>query len=65
MAQPPEILKSMTDSIEGDIVKMSEVENQISDLAIKMELSKKAMKTLTKIHRAMCMKEKTGESAGN
>ena len=65
MTQPPEILKSMTDSIEGDIAKMSEVQNQISDLAVKVESSKKAMKTLTKIHRAMCVKEKAAENAGN
>jgi hypothetical protein len=65
MTQPPEILKSMTDSIEGDIAKMSEVQNQTSDLAVKMELSKKAMKTLTRIHRAMCVKEKAAENAGN
>jgi hypothetical protein len=65
MTQPPEILKSMTDSIEGDIAKISEVQSQISELAIKMELSKKAMKTLTKIHRAMCTKDKAAESGGN
>ena len=55
----------MTDSIEGDIAKMSEVQNQTSDLAVKMELSKKAMKTLTRIYRAMCVKEKAAENAGN
>jgi hypothetical protein len=65
MTQPPEILKSMTDSIEGDISKVSEVQSQISELAAKMELSKKAMKTLTKIHRAMCTEGKGAESIGN
>ena len=65
MTQPPEILKSMTDSIEGDIAKVSEAQSQISELAAKMELSKKAMKTLTKIRRAMCTKGKGAESVGN
>jgi hypothetical protein len=59
MAQPPEILKSMTDSIDGDINRVSEVQNQIGELSAKMEISKKAMKTLDKIHRTMCIKEKS------
>jgi hypothetical protein len=59
MAQPPEILKSMTDSIDGDVSKVSEMQNQISELSTKMELSKKAMKTLDKIHRTMCIKDKS------
>ena len=59
MAQPPEILKSMTDSIDGDLNRVSEVQNQIGELSAKMEISKKAMKTLDKIHRTMCIKEKS------
>jgi hypothetical protein len=59
MAQPPEILKSMTDSIDSDINRVSEVQNQIGELSAKMEISKKAMKTLDKIHRTMCIKEKS------
>ena len=58
MTQPPEILKSMTESIEGDIAQVSEVENQTVDLAAKVEAAKKAMKTLEKIHHAMCVKGK-------
>jgi hypothetical protein len=59
MAQPPGILKSMTDSIDSDINRVSEVQNQIGELSAKMEISKKAMKTLDKIHRTMCIKEKS------
>jgi hypothetical protein len=59
MAQPPEILKSMTDSIDSDLNRVSEVQNQIGELSAKMEISKKAMKTLDKIHRTMCIKEKS------
>lgn len=58
MAQPPEILKSMTDSIEGDIARVSDSENQIVGLAAKMEAANKAMITIEKIHRAMCVKDK-------
>ncbi len=62
MAQPPEILKSMTDSIDSDLNRVSEVQNQIGELSVKMEISKKAMKTLDKIHRTMCIKEKSAQS---
>jgi hypothetical protein len=58
MTQPPEILKSMTASIDGDIAKISKVHEQISDLAARMELANKAMKAVTKIHHAICMNEK-------
>ena len=57
MAQPPEILKSMTDSIDGDLNRVSQVQNQISELSAKIEISKKAMKTIEKIHRTMCIKD--------
>ena len=57
MAQPPDILKSMNDSIEGDINRVSQVENQVVDLAEKMQAATKAMKTIDKIHRTMCLKE--------
>lgn len=59
MAQPPGILKSMTDSIDSDLNRVSEVQNQIGELSAKTEISKKAMKTLDKIHRTMCIKEKS------
>ena len=59
MTQPPEILKSMTESIEGDVSRVSDVENQTVDLAAKIEAAKKAMKTIEKINRAMCVKDKT------
>ena len=58
MTQAPEILKSMTASIDGDLAKISKVHEQIFDLSAKMELANKAMKAVTKIHHAMCMNEK-------
>jgi hypothetical protein len=57
MAQPAEIIKSMVASMDGDIAKTSEAQNQAFDLAEKMELSQKAMKTIAKIHRALCINE--------
>lgn len=62
MAQPPEILKSMDESMEADINRVSQTENQAVDLAAKMQVASKAMRTIEKIHRAMCLKEK-GESS--
>jgi len=58
MAQPPEILKSMTESIEADIARVSDTENQIVGLAAKMDAANKAMGTIEKIHHAMCVKDK-------
>jgi hypothetical protein len=65
MAQPPELLKSMTDTIENDFNKVSEVQNQIAVLAAQMETSKRAMITLDKIHRAVCVRERTAEQSNN
>jgi len=58
MAQPPEILKSMTESIDADITRVSDSENQIVGLAAKMDAANKAMLTIEKIHHAMCVKDK-------
>jgi hypothetical protein len=63
MAQPPEILKSMNDSIDSDINRVSKVENQAVELAEKMQAAWKAMRTIDKIHRTMCLKEMTETSA--
>jgi hypothetical protein len=55
MTQAPEVLKSMMASIEGDVANVSKVNEQISTLAERMDQSNKAMKTVTKIYRAMCL----------
>jgi hypothetical protein len=54
----------MMASIEGDVAKISEVYEQLSDLSTKMELANKAMKMVTKLHHAMCMNEQTVEQSG-
>jgi hypothetical protein len=58
MAQGPEMLESITATIDDGIAEISEVHEQIADLASKMEQSNKAMKAVTKIHLALCMNEK-------
>jgi len=64
LTKAPEVLQSMTASLDGDVAKLSKTQDQISDLATKMELSNKAMKDVIKIHRAMCVKEKAvGQSS--
>lgn len=65
MTQPSEVLQSMTGSIDADVAKMSKVQEQIAELSTKMDLSNKAMKQVTKVHHAMCMKANTGEKSGN
>jgi len=55
MTQAPEIIKSMIASIDADVAKMSTVYEQTFNLAEKMELSKKAIKTITKIYHALCL----------
>ena len=58
MAEPPDILKSINNSIDGDINKLSQAEDQVADLAEKMQAARKSMKTIEKIHRTMCLKER-------
>jgi hypothetical protein len=55
LTQAPEVIKSMTASIDGDVANVSKVHEQISALAEKMERANKAMKTITKLYHAMCL----------
>jgi hypothetical protein len=57
MAQAPGILKSMIDSIEGDVKGVSAVQAKVVELAEKIDVSQKAMATIQKIHRTMCLKD--------
>jgi hypothetical protein len=64
MTQAPEVLKSMIASIEGDVANVSKVNEQISNVAERMDQSNKAMKTVTKIYRAMCLQgERAAQSS--
>jgi hypothetical protein len=55
MTQAQSLLKSMIDTIEGDVKVVSAIQGKLSGLAEKMDSSQKAMAPLQKIHRAMCM----------
>jgi hypothetical protein len=65
LAKAPEVLQSMTASLDGDIGKISKVQERISDLSAKMELSNRAMKAVTKIHHAVCMSANAAGMPGN
>jgi hypothetical protein len=56
MAQAPDLLKSMIDTIEGDMKGASIIQAQVAGLAEKIDASQKAMKTIQKVHRTMCAK---------
>ena len=55
MVQAPSILSSMIEAIEGDIKGISAAQAQLSDLSEKMSASHKAILTIQRIHRAMCV----------
>jgi len=55
MVQAPSILSSMIESIEGDIKGVSAAQAQLVELSEKMSASHKAILTIQKIHRAMCV----------
>ncbi len=57
MAQAPAILKSMIDAVEGDVKSVSVVQAKVVELAEKIDSSQKAMTTVRKIHRTMCLKD--------
>ncbi len=63
MTQPPDLQKSMSDAIDSDFSKVSDAQKQIAALAAQMEASKKALLTLDKLHRAMCMNQRTTASS--
>jgi hypothetical protein len=62
MAQAPEILKSMIDSIEGDVKGISVAQAKVLDLAEKVDASQKAIITIRMIHRTMCLKDQRAVS---
>lgn len=58
ISQAQGLLKSMIDTIEGDVRAVTEVQGKLSEFADKMDSSQRAMATLQKVHRAMCMTSK-------
>ena len=65
MTKPADLQKSMADAIDNDFTEVSEVQNQSAALATQMEPSKKALITLDKLHRAVCVNQRTAEQSGN
>lgn len=47
----------MIDSIDGDVKGVSVVQTKVVELAEKIDSSQKAMVTIRKIHRTMCLKD--------
>jgi hypothetical protein len=61
MTQAPAILKSMVDTIEGDIKEVSAAQGRLAELAEKMSSSQKAIVTIQKVHRTMCMRNQSAK----
>jgi hypothetical protein len=59
LTQAPDLLKSITESIDSDITRSSSVQEQVAALAVKMEASQKAIGLIQKIHRSICPKAET------
>jgi hypothetical protein len=59
MTQAPEIMKSMIDAIEGDIKGVSAAQAQLVEFAGRMNTSQKAIITIQKIHRTMCVRNQS------
>ena len=53
----PLVRQAMIDSIEGDVKGVSVVQAKVVELADKIETSQKAIVTIRKIHRTMCLKD--------
>jgi len=59
LTQAPAVLKSMIDSIEGDIKGVSAPQAQLVEFAEKINSSHKALLTIQKIHQTMCGRHQT------
>jgi hypothetical protein len=55
------MLKSMIDSIEGDIKGVSAPQAQVAEFAEKINSSQKALLTIEKIHQTMCGRDQTAK----
>ncbi len=55
LSQAPNLLKSILDSMDAEIKAVSDAEAQVSEFADKIVSSQRAMGTLQKVHRVVCM----------
>jgi hypothetical protein len=60
LTKAPEVLQSITDTLDSAFAELSKTQDQTSALAAKMELSNKALKQVIKVQHAMCMNTKDG-----
>jgi hypothetical protein len=58
MFRASDMLKSMVESLQGDIKDITAVQKQVLELADKIDASQKAMITIRKIHRTMCTRDR-------
>jgi hypothetical protein len=65
MAQAPEMIKSMIESIEGDSKDLAVVQAQVVEVAGKIDASQKAMVTIGKIHQTMCFKDQRPDTVSD
>jgi hypothetical protein len=65
LAQAPEMIKSMIESIEGDSKDLSVVQAQVVEVAGKIDASQKAMVTIGKIHQTMCFKDQRADTVSD
>ena len=57
MVQAPGILKSMIDAVEADVKRVSMEQAKVVELAERIDTSQKAMGTIRKIHRSICIQD--------
>ena len=61
MTQAQAMLKSMIDSIDGDIKGVSAQQAQVAEFAERINSSQKALLTIEKIHQTMCGRDQTAK----
>ncbi len=62
MPRSDEILKSMNDTLQGDIKDVASTRQRLLDLAERMDASQKAIAVIQKVHRTMCFAQAPEQS---
>jgi hypothetical protein len=63
MPRSDEILKSMNETLQGDMKDVASTRQRLLDLAERMDASQKAIAVIQKIHRAMCITQTADQPA--
>lgn len=64
LPQGPSVLKSMAESIDGDLKGLSAVQAQVVELAERTEVSQRAIGTIQKLHRSICATNQRAATEG-